>query len=456
MVTNLKPSAGNFWVEVEEGYILFNTFTGAGDLVDISVVEYLETVDKGERVPLINPEIVKKLIERGYLTTLNPKEELLRMKRVYDLLKHYQKLSPITGIIITYDCNAGCVYCFQRDLARERDTLTRAISFTQVDSISTYVRELVQKEPRIKPQVFLYGGEPLMTRNFEIVRYILEIFSQFDFYIITNGIELADFIPLLKKFRVGRLQITIDGPKEVHDLRRPTMDGSSSFERVLEGVNLALKEKIPVYVRVNIDKRNIGNIKEFIDSFGSNIKDNVGLLKIGPALVMPSGGNPCHHEELCTREEFNQFMLGLEKDLPIEHSAVAFPGKGILHTLIQRTDVRNTLPVFFICGATTLANLLFDPYGDVYTCFGAVGYEEHKTGSYDEAGIRFNENYHLWTNRSVFTIEECEGCRYALLCGGGCALQAHYKTGSIMKPDCPNYKEVFHTYLPYFWKKSPK
>ena len=46
-----------------------------------------------------------------------------------------------------------------------------------------------------------------------------------------------------------------------------------------------------------------------------------------------------------------------------------------------------------------------------------------------------------WTLRSPLLIKECVECKFAPICGGGCALTAYEKHGDINAPGCEGKEE---------------
>ena len=59
------------------------------------------------------------------------------------------------------------------------------------------------------------------------------------------------------------MQITIDGPKENHDLLRPYINGS--FEDVLSSLKRGLDCCKQIVLRVNVDETNEGSIQSLLD-----------------------------------------------------------------------------------------------------------------------------------------------------------------------------------------------
>ncbi len=53
--------------------------------------------------------------------------------------------------------------------------------------------------------------------------------------LVTNGYDLAAFLPRLAQGPVKEVQVTLDGPAPVHDRRRPHAGGGGTFERIVRG-----------------------------------------------------------------------------------------------------------------------------------------------------------------------------------------------------------------------------
>lgn len=86
-----------------------------------------------------------------------------------------------------------------------------------------------------------FGGEPLL--RFAQLRRLSERFLALDFRrysasLITNGYLLdADKAALLDELAIREVQITLDGPEEVHDRRRTLVSGGGTFRRILENID---------------------------------------------------------------------------------------------------------------------------------------------------------------------------------------------------------------------------
>ena len=85
---------------------------------------------------------------------------------------------------------------------------------------------------------------------------------------ISNGSLLNDtIINDLIKYHVKGIQITLDGPPEVHDSRRVSKNGVFQFNKIIENINKLLQtKKIDVVIRINVDKNNTGRQVEDTDN----------------------------------------------------------------------------------------------------------------------------------------------------------------------------------------------
>lgn len=133
---------------------------------------------------------------------------------------------------LTQRCNFACTYCF----VKQDSTM---------DMDYPMIQELMDlyTTPNKKYGLMLFGGEPLL--HTDVICKILNEYTDRikDGIIITNGSLLTeDFITELKPFENKvSIQISIDGPKEVHDKYRIDHNGNGTFDRVMLGTELLQK-----------------------------------------------------------------------------------------------------------------------------------------------------------------------------------------------------------------------
>lgn len=76
-------------------------------------------------------------------------------------------------------------------------------------------------------------------------------------------------------------------------------------------------------------------------------------------------------------------------------------------------------PVFWRCEAV-LGQLVFDPSGDLFTCFEAAGQDKAKIGRYFPEVEIDAARLQQWTSLNSFESPSCSACRFRFTCASGC------------------------------------
>ncbi len=157
---------------------------------------------------------------------------------------------------ITQACNMRCKYCVYGDFYPfHRNHSFRTLEERAAREAIDFIFELLKGRGNKRLHIGFYGGEPLLyfDRMTRIVKYLLKKFNNWklEFYLTSNGTllskEILDFF-IKHDFK---LMISLDGPKENHDMKRVFPSGKGSFDRVYR--NLALiKERSKKYFLHNV------------------------------------------------------------------------------------------------------------------------------------------------------------------------------------------------------------
>jgi uncharacterized protein len=188
---------------------------------------------------------------------------------------------------ITEGCNFRCKYCkysgiysFSRKhgtRSMSMDTIKKAIDFFIANAsyiINDTNRDLV---------LGFYGGEPLLEHKkiFEAIEYIETcykgIFPRFRFSMTTNGSLLTqEIIEKLTKYSFSLL-ISLDGPQEIHDRYRIFSNGQSTYNLIIEKLDL-LKKLNQAYCKERLGFSIVispeFHLKEVIDYFREHFTDS--------------------------------------------------------------------------------------------------------------------------------------------------------------------------------------
>ncbi|WP_455588935.1 hypothetical protein [Bacteroides rodentium] len=105
----MRTSSYNIIVKVDDDagrYALLNSYTHAFDIVNQNVYRYLK--NEGSDCD-ISDETKKKLVKRGYITSLSKEDERELVKRLLDKIYDEVRLKNFGfHFIISYDCNLRC------------------------------------------------------------------------------------------------------------------------------------------------------------------------------------------------------------------------------------------------------------------------------------------------------------------------------------------------------------
>jgi len=427
------------------------------DLVQSHVADYLQHQD--EQVDpdpgTVSRSTLLQLKKRGYLTRKSPPEE---RAYVVELGKRAHRVAtkhaaPGVLMIPTYDCNLRCAYCYEHTLqSREQAWLETRMTPERVEAAFDAIRK-IGGETRHARALTLYGGEPFQRKQQEIVHLIHEKarkqgFQRFS--AITNAVELDAFVDLLgPKHRFSFLQITLDGPPQVHDQRRFLPDRTGTFRLISDNIELALKHEVEVSVRINVDRGNARHVPELREFF---LKRGWSRSALFRAYCSPVHGGACgkasrrhyvNHLDMQHAVESNFEGSGLapeETSFQVASFTNAIKKRLSAH-LGQKRDLPHWRTAF--CGSN-LSMYLFDPFGDIYPCWEVIGHPKHRIGTYGPGFLELDpRSMGQWHARSVVEILACRSCAYLFFCGGGCEAFAYQATGHLDHPHCFDFPKHF-------------
>ncbi len=434
--------------------VLINPLSGAIDIIDESVVNIFQQIDMHDGKNISTNDLVSNLFKRGYIFS-NANEEEYLLQHLYQKWKEKIIEKPKDFYIFpTYRCNLKCPYCFQNKELRRKGIIHPDILNKMFKAI-----EFICKEDNCKsqPTITIFGGEPLIFKKhqFEVIKQIMERCKkqQYKIRIITNGVDLYYFTELLSKFELEFIQITVDGPKEIHDKRRVFASGKGSFEQIMKGVDESIKKNIKLILRINLDEHNINSLPQLADFIIRKEWINTGKFDAYASPVRDIACQEYNHRIPEHHMLKNVFRLYEEYDQMKVISLHGWIGIDSLHHLLKYK--RFEFPHFQFCGAN-IGRLCLDLKGDMYSCLDITGEKKYSIGSfYPILDINFNYLY-KWRKRDIFTLQKCRKCKWSLFCGGGCTLLAISKEKSLAKSYCPEVKENLIVGMKYYYPMLKK
>ena len=421
----------------ENKYVLIHGYTGAMDVVTKSLYDKLKMISTSSNN--LSSELLQTLIKRGYITTKTIEEEYAYVARIAKALhKESDILNTSFTWVVTYNCNFRCPYCFE---GREKKDSGDKIVFTekQVD-IAYHALELIQPHKELRNNVItLYGGEPLLAENKSLITYIVNEGRKrgYRFIAVTNGYELDCFQDLLCDDGIYRVQVTIDGPKYIHNQRRIHYRDNNTFDKIIDNIKLALDKGIRVVVRMNSDGRNIEHyleLKSYLETRKFFTYSNFYIYVARLRDYYDISSFERENIEFMLPEEFNKKQAKIGAN-PFTLDTGYY--RDIYNALLNKRAIPFR-PV--ACKAQT-SEYVLDPLGNIYPCWEVVGKKEHVKAVYSEEGIQWNRDVlNIWQDSDITTRDSCRKCQYALFCGGGCP---YHRMLNKANHECYTFRSIF-------------
>jgi uncharacterized protein len=155
----------------------------------------------------------------------------------------------------TEQCNFRCRYCYE-------DFRLGRMSSDTVEGIRALISNRIDKLDQL--YISWFGGEPLAAADtmLDLSSHAAELASKrpkmiYRAGITTNGYFLnQQLIDQMANVRILDFQITLDGPREIHNQRRLRANGSGSFEKIWNNLLLLKASPHPfkILIRVHFDR----------------------------------------------------------------------------------------------------------------------------------------------------------------------------------------------------------
>ncbi len=348
-------------------------------------------------------------------------------------------------LMLTTSCNLACRYCYED---REEGCVPPVDGGGEPgemspESLRESVGFLLDHSGEVrKVSVVLFGGEPLL--RFPLLRVAVHEAramakargKEISFSLTTNGTLLtAEIARFLKENRVS-VCVSVDGPREVHDVNRPYATGRGSYDDVKRGIAHLMENRggYPLAARVTLGSGGVDVRTTF-----RHLRD-IGFDEVGFAPASAKEGS----RTALTGEELDAVLDGF-RDLAVEYvddvrerRMPAFSNMTQILGLIHRGD-----PMPYPCGAG-IGMLAADPSGVLYPCHRLCGVGESmgdpSRGIASDARARFLDGARRRRESG------CDACWAKNFCAGGCYHDAYLRQGDLFAPSthyCRWIKELF-------------
>ncbi len=156
-------------------------------------------------------------------------------------------------------CNLDCAYCFFLD----KEVLYPGSKFRMSEAmLEQYIRQLIESHQADTVNIAWQGGEPTLM-GLDFYRRAMSLADKyrrpgirFLHTMQTNGTLLDDEWAAFFKEHNFLIGISLDGPRELHDVYRLDKGGRPTFDRVMRGVRLLQKHGVEFNVLTTVNRIN--------------------------------------------------------------------------------------------------------------------------------------------------------------------------------------------------------
>lgn len=305
------------------------------------------------------------------------------------------------------DCNLKCRYCYAEPFKNG------FIQFMSDEVLEKAISECIVHNGN--PTITYHGGEPMLP-GIEFYQKAQNIISKYQKpnqivrqVMQTNGtLVTLEFAQFFKKYNFD-MGISLDGPKDVHNLNRVDFKNNGSFNQVMKGLETLRCAGLTPSVISTITSETLPYAKE---TFEFLIKNGFRSIKYSPVYDVEN-----EKFNISSQQWFEYLLIVF--NLWLEYGD---PGISIvqLDELIAWLNPNENFPM---CSSNhgCLCWISIDPDGSMYPCsyFKVdMPYGNILDTSFIE--VAKTSNYKKFYNLFTTPPAKCSKCQFNKLCGNGC------------------------------------
>lgn len=294
------------------------------------------------------------------------KNELDNLQRVGLVSNRYLQLI----VMPTEKCNFRCIYCYE-DFAvgrMNKETITGIKAF--IDRRCNDLEHL---------QISWFGGEPLTAKDivFEISEYVMALTHKYpklryEGDMTTNAYFLDyNTTAALADVGVRSYQISLDGPREVHNKSRIRADGSGTYDEIWNNLLAIRNSSLPVSIvlRIHFTIDTLKLLDPLIDNIKKEIIYDSRFSVFFKSIERLGGSN----------DKSIKILSEAEKEEAIQLLKIKLLGE-------STASSQSLFPQPHICYASRPNSLVIRSNGDVGKCTVALYDERNKIASLQPDG----------------------------------------------------------------------
>lgn len=197
---------------------------------------------------------------------------------------------------LTERCNLRCKHCYQT--GKRQHELSLAEIKALISEASGMLKDWTAAYGiEFSPGVNVTGGEPFLRQDiFEILSEFMK--EGFEAYLLSNGTLITpDKAKALAGLGVKGVQVSIEGPEEIHEGIR----GKGSFSSSLNGIKHLLNAGMEVTMNATLSDMNAPYFMDIV-----KLASSLGVQRLGFSRLVPSGRGAIMLNRMLKTEKVNE------------------------------------------------------------------------------------------------------------------------------------------------------
>ena len=344
---------------------------------------------------------------------------------------------------VSEDCNLACDYCYYSTCGGKPGKQIKKID---VNVLEKFIKEYMAITRGVVSFAW-QGGEPLLAGlNFFENVVALQAKNAPANTIISNGLQTNGtlindrFAAFFKKYNF-LIGVSLDGPREIHNLRRVYSHGKGSFDQVMKGIQHLRNNRVEFNILTVIHKDNVHRVKDLFEFYE---QENFDFVQFIPCMDFHSQriDQPGVYE--ITPKQYGDFLCEAFDN---------WYNDGNPKMSIRFFD--NMLSIYVnreaeLCThkKSCAKTLVLEQNGDAFPCDFYI-HPDWKIGNVGEdalTDILKHPLYDTFMQMKPNLPEKCQTCKWIKLCHGGCPRNRRWSDDLQQSdPDyfCDSFQQVY-------------
>lgn len=373
--------------------------------------------------------------------------------------QHVNTATSLHIFVVTTACNMRCVYC-------QANNGQNHVAYHMTKDIAEKSVDIALQSPSRYLSFEFQGGEPLI--NFELIKHIVlyteahKGFHEINYNIVSNLTLINDeMLDFFSAFGFS-ISTSIDGHELVHNLNRPYLNGTGTFQEVVQAIRRIRECGIPLGAIQTTTRSSLHYPVEIVRTYAQLGFDSIFLRPLTPL-----GKATLNWDQIgYTAEEFIEFYIRALKEILRINKAGAQLREEHASIFLSRIYGKfvNYMELRSPCGAG-IGQLAYYADGNIFTC--DEGRMLHEMGDSTFClGNVFHSTYRDVINNGVCktvcaasileSIPSCCDCVYQSYCGT-CPVVNYARNQDVIEKEPHGYRcKVYAGILDYLFQLIQK